>query len=61
MFCMRPDRHNAADDADQERTVENLRQLMDRLSQACEEFGLTVRIKKTKVMGQDIAPLTSIN
>ena len=61
MFYMRPNGHNAADDAARERTVENLRQLMDRLSQACEECGLTVRIKKTKVTGKDIVSLTSVN
>ena len=32
-------------------TEENLQQLMDRLSHACKEFGLTITIKKTNVVG----------
>ena len=35
-------------------TEEALQGLMDRFSQACKEFGLTIRITKTNVMGQDI-------
>ena len=42
-------------------TMEDLQQLMDRLSQACKEFGLTISIKQTKVMGQSIVSPPSIN
>ena len=35
-------------------TEQNLRCLMDRLSQACKDFGLTISLKKTNVMGQDV-------
>ena len=35
-------------------TKEALQQLMDRFSHACKEFGLTISIKKTNVMGQDV-------
>ena len=40
-------------------TEPGLQVLMDRLSSACKEFGLTISIKKTNVMGQDVeAPLS---
>ena len=42
-------------------TMEDLQQLMYILSHACNEFGLTIRIKKTKVMGQGIVSPPSIN
>ena len=42
-------------------TMEDLQQLMDRLSHDCKEFGLTISIKKTKVMGQGIVSPPSIN
>ena len=42
-------------------TEEDLQQLMDRLSLACKEFGLTINIKKTNVMVQDVVMLPSIN
>ena len=42
-------------------TMEDPQQLMDKLSHACKEFGLTITIKKTKVMGQDIVSPPSIN
>ena len=42
-------------------TMEDLQQLIDKLSHACKEFGLTIRIKKTKVMGQGIVSPPSIN
>ena len=42
-------------------TMEDLQQLTDRLSHACKEFGLTISIKKTKVMGQGIVSPLSIN
>ena len=41
-------------------TIEDLQQLIDRLSHACKEFGLTISIKKTKVMGQGIVSPPSI-
>ena len=42
-------------------TMEDLQQLIDRLSRpACKEFGLTICIKKTKVMGQGIVSPPSI-
>ena len=42
-------------------TLEDLQQLMDRLSHAFKEVGLTISIKKTKVMGQGIVSSLSIN
>ena len=42
-------------------TMEDLQQLIDRLSHACKEFGLTISIKKTNVMGQGIVSPPSIN
>ena len=41
--------------------MEDLQQLMDILSHVCNEFGLTISIKKTKVMGQGIVSPPSIN
>ena len=38
-----------------------MQQLIDRLSHAWKEFGLTISIKKTKVMGQGIVSPSSIN
>ena len=35
-------------------TEEDLQRLMDRFSHACKEFGLTISIKKTNVMGQNV-------
>ena len=35
-------------------TEEDLQRLMDRFSHACREFRLTISIKKTNVMGQDV-------
>ena len=35
-------------------TADDLQELLNRLSHACKEFGLTISIKKTKVMGQDV-------
>ena len=42
-------------------TMEYLQQLIDTLSHACKEFGLTISIKKTNVMGQGIVSPPSIN
>lgn len=41
-------------------TEEHLQRLMDRFALACKEFGLTISIKKTNVMGQDIPAPPSI-
>ena len=40
-----------------------LQALMDRLSQACKDFGLTISLKKTNVLGQDTMelPATTID
>ena len=42
-------------------TLEDLQQLMDILSHACKEVGLTISITKTKVMGRSIVSPPSIN
>ena len=42
-------------------TDEDLRKVMDRLSYACREFELTISIKKTNCMGQDVIAPPSIN
>ena len=42
-------------------TMEDLQQLIDKLSHAYKEFGLPIIIKKTKVMGQGIVSPPSIN
>ena len=34
---------------------EDLQKLMDRFADACSEFGLTISIKKTEVMGQEVS------
>ena len=41
----------------------SLQRLMDKFSSACKEFGLTISIKKTNIMGQatDCAPVISID
>ena len=38
-------------------TVEGLRRLMNVFSQACKDFGLTISLKKTNVVGQDVPTL----
>ena len=35
-------------------TEQDLKCLIDRLSQACKDFGLTISLKKTNVMGQEV-------
>ena len=42
-------------------TEEGLQHLMDRFAHACKEFGLTISIKKTNVMGQDVPSPPSIS
>ena len=43
-----------ADDAEIDtHTQEELQSLMDCFSQACKDFGLTISLKKTNVLGQD--------
>ena len=42
-------------------TEDDLQQLMDRLSHACKEFGLTISIKNTNVKGQDVVMSPSVN
>ena len=44
-------------------TQEELQSLMDCFSQACKDFGLTIRLKKTNVLGQDTyaPPVISIH
>ena len=40
---------------------EDLQKLVDRFAHACKEFGLTISIKKTNVIGQDVIVPLSIN
>ena len=44
-------------------TQRDLQSLMDRFSQACNDFGLTISLKKTNVLGQDTAapPIVTID
>ena len=44
-------------------SAEDLQQLITRFSGACQDFGLTIGLKKTQVMGQDVnsPPAISIN
>ncbi|KAL8621446.1 hypothetical protein ACOMHN_048245 [Nucella lapillus] len=50
-----------ADDA--AHSAEDLQQLMTHFSNACQDFGLSISLKKTQVMGQDVdsPPAISIN
>ena len=42
-------------------TEEVLQRLMDRFTHACKQFGLTISVKKTNVMGQDVPAPPSIS
>ncbi|XP_029938455.1 NLR family CARD domain-containing protein 3-like [Salarias fasciatus] len=42
-------------------TEEALQRLINCFADACSEFGLTISLKKTKVMGQDVSSAPSIN
>ena len=41
-------------------TQQELQALIDRFSQACKDFGLTISLKKTNVLGQDTNELPAI-
>ena len=41
-------------------TQEDIQRLLDRFSDACRHFGLTIRLAKTQVMGQDIKEIPSL-
>ena len=41
-------------------TQEDLQRLLDRFSDACRHFGLTISLAKTQVMGQDIKEIPSL-
>ena len=41
-------------------TQEDLQRLLDRYSDACTHFGLTVSLAKTQIMGQDIKEIPSL-
>ena len=41
-------------------TQEELQRLLDRFSDACRHFGLTIRLAKTQIMGQDIKEIPSL-
>ena len=49
------------DEALTSHTEEGLQQLISKFAHACNEFGLTISIKKTNVMGQDFLAQSSIN
>ena len=42
-------------------TAEDLQQLLDRFATACNAFGLTISLKKTQVMGQDVDEPPSVS
>ena len=50
----------ADDAAATTRTQQELQALLDRFSQACKDFGLTISLKKTNVLGQDTTELPAI-
>ena len=41
-------------------TQEDLQRLLDRFSEACRHFGLTISLAKTQVMGQNIKEILSL-
>ena len=49
-----------ADDAGVVNISQELQSLMDRFCQVCKDFGLTVSLKKTNIMGQDTEALRVI-
>ena len=51
----------AGDAALTSHTEEGLQQLISKFANACNEFGLTISIKKTNVMGQNFPAVPSIN
>lgn len=42
-------------------TQSGLQRLIDRMAHACREFGLTISLKKTEIMGQDVSEAPIIN
>ncbi len=50
----------ADDDAVTSHTEQELQRLMDRFSQDCNDFGLTISLKKTNVVSQDVDTLPAI-
>ena len=50
----------AGDAAITTHTQEDLQRLLDRFSDACRHFGLTISMEKTQVMGQDIKEAPSL-
>ena len=41
-------------------SAEELQQLMNNISKACQDFGLTISLKKTQVMGQGVNSSPSV-
>ena len=41
-------------------TQEDLQRLLDLFSEACRQFGLTISLAKTQLMGQDIKEIPSL-
>ena len=50
----------ADDAAVTKHTQQELQALIDRFSQVCKDFGLTISLKKTNVLGQDTMELSAI-
>ena len=50
----------ADDSAITTHTQEDLQRLLDRFSEACRHFGLTISLVKAQVMGQDIKEIPSL-
>ena len=60
LWCLR-DFLFADDAAVTAHSAEDLKHLMTRFSDACQDFGLTISLKKTQVMGQDTDSLPAIS